>query len=118
MVTVRLKAGSAALKLPSLTLITMPEVVPTSLLPGVPVKAPVLVLKLAQLGLLLMLKLNVSSSGSDAVGVKLYGASCDTVVAGEPLMLKLKAMACCSAPKGRCKVPVVGSNLAGRGKPG
>ena len=52
--TVRLKAGKLALNVPSLTLIIMPLVTPTSLLVGVPVKAPVAVLKLAQLGLLVI----------------------------------------------------------------
>ena len=52
--TVRLNAGKLALNVPSLTLITMPLVTPTLLLVGVPVNAPVAVLKLAQLGLLLI----------------------------------------------------------------
>ena len=79
-----LKAVSAALNSPSLTLITIPVVMLTSLLPGVPMSAPVVVLKLAQLGLLLMLNVSGSLSGSLAVGAKLYEASCTTLVAGVP----------------------------------
>ena len=55
----------------SVTLITMSVVVPTSLLSGVPVRAPVLVLKVAQSGLLVILKVSVSPSTSAAAGVKL-----------------------------------------------
>jgi hypothetical protein len=44
-------AGSAALWLPLLTLMTMLEVVPTLLLEGVPSSSPVEMLKLAQDGL-------------------------------------------------------------------
>ena len=73
LVTFRLKAGREALApLLSVTLILIPVVVPTSPLPGVPFNLPVEVLKLAQPGLLVMLKLRVSpTSGSLAVGVKL-----------------------------------------------
>ena len=72
MATVILKAAKLLLNAPSLTLITTPVVVPTSALPGVPVNAPVTELKVAQVGWLVMLKLNVlPKSISDALGVKL-----------------------------------------------
>ena len=45
-------AGSDALALPSLTLITMPEVVPTFDAVGVPLKLPVAMLNAAHAGLL------------------------------------------------------------------
>ena len=48
--TVMAKAANEADALPSLTLITMPEVVPTSAAAGVPLSCPVAVLKLAQEG--------------------------------------------------------------------
>ncbi len=70
--TVKLKAAKFVVAVPSDTLMTIPLVVPTSALVGVPVKAPVLVLKLAQVGLLAMLKVKVvPRSSSFAVGVKL-----------------------------------------------
>ena len=59
--TVILKAAklTCALAL-SVTVITIPEVTPTSSLSGVPVKAPVVVSKLAQLGAFTMLNAAVS----------------------------------------------------------
>lgn len=70
--TVIENAGSVASPpLPSLTLITMFELVPTSAAVGVPDRRPVVVLKLAQAGLFAIPKATVSLSGSDAVGVKL-----------------------------------------------
>ena len=71
--TVRSKAGSDALaRLMSVTVITIPAVVSTSALVGVPVSAPVFVLKDAQDGWLVMLNVNVSpTSTSLPVGVKL-----------------------------------------------
>ncbi len=50
-VTVIVKALSDALDFPSLTLITMPELAPTLAASGVPERAPVEALKLAQPGL-------------------------------------------------------------------
>ena len=51
-----------------------------------PANSPVLVSKLAQLGLLMMLKVWVSCvSLSVRVGIKLYAASSAVVVLGEPL---------------------------------
>jgi hypothetical protein len=63
------KAGNAADALPSLTLITMPESVPTSAAAGVPLSCPVAVLKVPQGGLLLMEKVSAPPDGSLAVGV-------------------------------------------------
>ena len=71
--TIRLKAAKlTAAFAASATLMTMPEVVPASTFEGVPVKAPVDVLNVAQLGLLVILKVWVSpASTSETVGVKL-----------------------------------------------
>ena len=57
-VTSILNAGKALDTVPSDTLITIPLLIPTSVADGVPVKAPFAVLKLAQAGLLLMLKVS------------------------------------------------------------
>ena len=58
---------------------------PTSLAAGKPVRAPLAGLKLSQAGLLLMLKLSVSPSGSEAVGTKLK--TCSSITdAGVPLI--------------------------------
>jgi hypothetical protein len=54
-VTVIENAASAVVASPSLTLITMPLVVPMSAAPGVPCKAPVAVLKAAHAGMFTML---------------------------------------------------------------
>ena len=72
-VTVTLNAGREALApLLSVTVITIPDVVPTLSLPGVAVNAPVIALKAAHVGLFVMLKSSVSpASVSLAVGVKL-----------------------------------------------
>ena len=70
--TVKLNAGRFTEAVPSLTLITIPLVTPTFVLVGVPVKAPVAVLKLAQVGLLVMLYVRVEpTSTSLPVGIKL-----------------------------------------------
>jgi len=62
------KAGSDADALPSLTPITMPLFVPTSLAAGVPCNRPVVVLNVAHAGLLVIENVNESPSGSLAVG--------------------------------------------------
>ena len=67
--TVIVKAGSEAVVLPSLTVMTMLACVAAVV--GVPLSAPVDVLKLAHVGLLLMLKVSVSPSASFADGWKL-----------------------------------------------
>jgi hypothetical protein len=67
--TVIVNAASAALVVPSLTVITIPASVPTSPVPGVPLIWPVEMLKLAQLGLFCTLKLSVLPLALFAVGV-------------------------------------------------
>jgi hypothetical protein len=51
-VTVRLNAGREAVVTPSVTEMTIPEVVPTLAVAGVPLSWPVAVLKVAHVGLL------------------------------------------------------------------
>ena len=70
--------------LPSLTLITIPEVVPTSAAVGVPLSCPVAVLKLAQDGWLVIENVRAPPNGSVVVGVKEYAAPTVTLVFGEP----------------------------------
>jgi hypothetical protein len=65
------KAASDAEDGPSVTEIMILGSVPTSVAVGVPVSAPVVVLKLAQEGLFWMLKVRVDPLGPLAVGVKL-----------------------------------------------
>ena len=65
--TVIAKPGSDAVDVPSETLITMLLYVPAAV--GVPLSAPVVVLKLAQLGLFWMLKLSVAPAAALVVGV-------------------------------------------------
>ncbi len=72
---------------PSLTLITMPEVVPASAAAGVPESRPVDVLKLAQAGRFVMANVSVSLSASDAVGVNPYAEPAFTEVTGVPLIV-------------------------------
>jgi hypothetical protein len=69
--TLMLKVGSETDVWPSLTLTVMLPVCPTFALRGVPVIVPVVVLKLAQLGLLVIENVRRSPSGSIALGVKL-----------------------------------------------
>ena len=68
--TLMLNAGSEADAWPSLTVITMLENVPA--LVGVPLRVPVEVLKVAQLGRFCTLKVSVRPLGPLAVGVKDY----------------------------------------------
>jgi hypothetical protein len=82
--TVIAKVDNAADPVPSLTLITIPDVVPTSPAPGVPLSCPLLVLKLAQEGLLVIEKARVLPDGSVVVGVKEYAVPTVTLVPGEP----------------------------------
>jgi hypothetical protein len=65
-----LNAGRLAVVLLSDTVITILLQVPTLLAVGVPLSFPVILLKLAQAGLLLMLNLNLSPSASVALGWK------------------------------------------------
>lgn len=69
--TVIVNGDSDALDLPSLTVMVTPAKLPTLLLVGVPLNRPVAVLKLAQTGLLTMLKPSASPLASAAVGLKL-----------------------------------------------
>lgn len=62
------KAGSDLVAMPSLTLMTIFEYVPTCDEDGVPVSLPVLLLNEAQAGFILILKVSLLPSGSDAVG--------------------------------------------------
>jgi hypothetical protein len=64
------KGARAALAAPSDTEIMMLLYVPVWVLLGVPDKRPVVVLNVAQAGLLATTKVSVSPSGSDAVGTK------------------------------------------------
>ena len=65
-------AGSVALRAPSETVIATFAYEPTLAAPGVPLNCPVDSLKLAQAGLLLIVKLSACPSGSDAVGRNEY----------------------------------------------
>ena len=89
LITVRSNGGSdAEAPAESVTVITIPLVVPTSALPGVPLSLPVAGSNVAHDGLLVMLKVSVSpASRSDAVGVKLYAVSSATEVGGVPEMV-------------------------------
>jgi len=69
--TVKSNAGKESANSPSLTLITIPVVVPTSPCNGVPDSSPVDVSKLDHVGWLTILNVKGSFSGSLAVGVKL-----------------------------------------------
>ena len=62
------KAGSETVLVPSVTLMVIPEVVPTFALDGVPLNCPVEVLKLAHEGLAAMENVSVWPSGSEAAG--------------------------------------------------
>jgi hypothetical protein len=62
-------AGSAALALPSLTLITIPDVIPTLDAVGVPLSRPVATLNTAHEGLLATEYERVPPEGSEALGV-------------------------------------------------
>lgn len=70
--TVMEKLGSAAVKCPSDTDITIPSYVPTSALLGVPVIRPVLESMIAQDGRLVAENVSTSLSGSVAAGSNEY----------------------------------------------
>ena len=80
------KDGNETVSMPSVTLITISLVVPTSVAVGVPLKVPVSVAKDAHTGLLLILKMRVSSSASDTDGVKLKSVPTAIRVSGEPVI--------------------------------
>ena len=65
---------------------TIPVVVPTFAVPGVPLNRPVAESKLAQTGLPETLNVSESPSASLAVGVNTYACPAVTVPAGAPLI--------------------------------
>src|SRR4029077_12524804 len=85
--TVIANAASAAVALPSLTEITTFEYVAAFAATGVPCKRPVVVLKVAQVGLFAIVKVSGSLSASAAVGWNAYCTPCGAEVDGEPLMV-------------------------------
>jgi hypothetical protein len=70
--TVIANEGSDAVARPSFTLMTMPDVVPTFAVVGVPLKRPVVVLNEAHAGLLWMLNVSGSLFASLAAGWNEY----------------------------------------------
>src|SRR4026209_2094386 len=77
--------GASSLNVvPSVTLITMPEYVPTWAADGVPLRRPVEASKFAHAGFPATAKLSTSPSGSLALGVNEYDGPATTVVAGWP----------------------------------
>jgi hypothetical protein len=85
--TMMLNAGSEDVALPSLTLMTMLEYVPTLAACGVPASWPVLVFKIAQDGPLLTENVSVEPLAPLAVGAKLYCLPAVIAVGGEPLIV-------------------------------
>jgi len=83
-VTVSEKLGRLAEFVPSLTAITMPAVVPASVLAGVPLSMPVVVEKLAHDGLLVIENVSVPPLGFVVVGVNEYAEPACTEVPGVP----------------------------------
>src|SRR5262249_22211866 len=87
-VTVIVKAGSDALAVPSFTVITMPEKLPTLVAAGAPPSFPVVVLNVAQLGMFVIENVKVAPAlGLVAVGVNEYELPTMPVVAGVPLIV-------------------------------
>src|SRR5205807_902401 len=82
--TAMAKAGSELVRVPSLTLITMPEKMPTLAVVAVPESCPVVLLKLAQDGRLATENVSASPSGSLAVGVNEELAPATRCVDGVP----------------------------------
>src|SRR6185312_9998232 len=93
-VTCRANAGSAALILPSLTLMRMPDVVLTVV--GVPDSRPVEASKLAQPGLFAIENVSALPSGSLAVGRKEYAVPAVIDVTGVPEMVGARLGASCA----------------------
>src|SRR5690349_556776 len=83
--TVIEKAGRYVVRRPSLTPMMMLLNVPAAV--GVPLKRPVEVLNVAQLGRFWMVKPSALPSASAAVGRKLYATPTVAVVVGVPLMV-------------------------------
>ena len=82
--TVIVKAGSAAVAVPSLTLITMFVYVPTFAAVGVPWSWPVPAVNVAHAGRFAIENVNGLLFGSLAVGVNEYWLFCSTLVGGDP----------------------------------
>jgi hypothetical protein len=80
--TVTENAGSEALAVPFETLMVMPEAVPALL--GVPVRLPVELLKVAQLGMLEMENVSAAPLESEVVGVNEYATPTCAFVGGVP----------------------------------
>src|SRR6185437_15943283 len=80
-------AGRAAFAVPSLALMTIFEYMPVLVDAGVPLRAPVAMLKLAQEGLFCTLKASVLPLESFAVGWNRYDCPACTEVGGEPLIV-------------------------------
>src|SRR3569833_1545317 len=85
-VTAMVNAGSETLVVPSLTLMVIFAYVPRLVVPGVPESWPVLVLKVAQAGLLAIAKVNLLPSASEAAGWNEYVDPAWTAVAGAPVI--------------------------------
>ena len=86
-VTVIPKDGSDADPEPSLTLMTIPVEVPTSVAAGVPLRLPLAGLKVAHEGLPVIEKASVPPLGLEAVGWNEYPLPATTVVAGVPVIV-------------------------------
>ena len=83
--TVMEKAGNAADENPSLTLITIPEYVPTPV--AVPLNRPVAMLKVAHAGMFVIENDSVLPDGSVVVGVNEYDVPAVTLAGGVPDMV-------------------------------
>jgi hypothetical protein len=86
-VTVTVNAARDARVVPSLTLMAMLLYVPALAAVGVPESCPVAILKLAQAGLLVTLKVSVAPLWPAACGVKLYTDPATAVVIGVPVIV-------------------------------
>ena len=90
-VTVMVNAGSDALEVPSVALITMFENAPTFELDGAPLSSPLAVLNCAHAGPLLILNDTAAPLPPDAVGVNEYICPTGSLFAGLPLIVSLLA---------------------------
>src|SRR5258708_170598 len=87
--TVMENAGSEALAVPSLTEMTMLEVVPALAAAGVPLSLPVEVLNVAHEGPLLIENVKAAPLPPAALGVNAYARPAVTLLAGLPVMVSL-----------------------------
>ncbi len=105
-VTVMANAGRLVETLPSLTLITMPDAVPTLAAAGVPVSVPSALLIDDHAGLPRTLNVSLSPSASAAVGRNVYDWPTVAPVAGEPEIVGARLVcATVMANAGRLVVP-------------